>query len=129
MGISVIAGGNVSPKRIVLISGVNSVTQSNATPGQQLFGVSTEQLRRPAGTAYDDGFAAISGEAILVYQVGDRCLCEMGTNSGSAGAQVKPDANGRGATATSGDYIVGTALESWTASNQQILLDVAPGKM
>jgi len=129
MALSFVAVGNISPYRIAVVdsTAINAVKQSNATPGKPPAGVVSGQTDGPAGTVFNTGgYAAIAGESVLVFQVGDRCLVEAG-NTISIGDPLKPDANGRALTATSGTYIVGIALEAATASNQFILCNVAPG--
>ncbi len=129
MALSFVASGNISPYRIAVVdsAGINMVKQSDATPGKPPAGVVSGQTRRPAGTVFDvGGYAAIDGESVLIFQVGDRALVEAG-NTITQGSALKPDANGRAIPATSGTYVVGIALETATASNQFILCDIAPG--
>lgn len=124
------AAGNISPCRIVRVtSDGHGVTQAAASTAKPI-GISGRSSRRAPGTAADDGYHAISGEACEVYQVGDRAMVETGGASGvTVGQELKSDANGRAITASSGDYVVGIALETATASSQFVRCAVLPGIM
>lgn len=127
--VPLIAEGNIAPRRVVMKgTGDFGCLQSTATPGSPPLGISSEALRRGPNSANDDGFAAITGEEIRVYQLGELALADAG-NTISAWDFVKPDANGRIVTATTGNYYVGQATQAATASNQEILVKVQPGTL
>jgi len=127
--VPLIAEGNISPRRVVMKgAGDFGCLQSNATPGSPPLGISNEATRRPANSPLDDTFAAIANEEIRVYQLGEHALADAGAVI-AAFDWVKPDANGRIVTASTGNYYVGQALQAATVSNQQILVKVQPGTL
>lgn len=127
--VPLIAEGNIAPRRIVEKgTGDFGCLQSDATPGSPPLGISSEATRRGANSPLDDGYAAITGEHLRVYQLGELALLDAGA-AVSAFDWVKPDANGRGVTASTGNYYVGQAVQAATASNQQILVKVQPGTL
>lgn len=123
-----VAGGNIAPCRIVVQSDDFTVIQSTASPGKPPTGISSEATRRPPNSAYDDGYAAIANGMIRVYQLGEHALCDVGSPI-SAGDWIKPDANGRGVPASTGNYYVGQAVEAGSASNKRVLVKVQPGTL
>ncbi len=125
-----IAEGNIAPRRVVAKGAASfGVIQSTASPGGPPLGISCEALRRGPNSPFDDGFAAITGEEIRVYQLDEFALADVGSNSISAWDFVKSDANGRVVTASTADFYVGQAIQSATASQQQILVKVQPGTL
>lgn len=123
------AGGNISPCRFVVLSGEFTVTQATASPGQPPIGVSSEATMFPPNTPFDNGYAAISGYTnVRFYQLGDVCYIEAGAPV-TGGAYLMPDANGRGITATVGNYYGAEALETATASGQRIRCTVIGSKL
>ncbi len=128
--VPLIAEGSISPRRIVEKgTGDFGCLQSDATPGSPPLGISSEATRRGANSGLENAeYAAITGEELLVYQLGELALLDAGA-AVSAFDWVKPDANGRGITATTGNHCVGQAVQAATASNQQILVKVQPGTL
>jgi hypothetical protein len=125
-----IARGTIKPCRIVTTDGGSlSVIQAGASPSVLPTGVSSEASRRAAGSAFDDGNAAITGEEIRVYQLGDLpVLCEIGS-AVNGGDWLTSDVNGRGITATTGQFCVGQALEAGTTLAQRVWIKVQPTKI
>lgn len=121
----VIAGGNISPARIVLMSTEHTVTQATAASTEP-FGISGGGVRYAPGTPWDNGYAATVGQSCPVYQNGEVCEIEAGA-AFSGGDWIKADANGRGITATTGTYHVGQAQEAATVSGQRIPIKVHTG--
>lgn len=120
------AGGNVSPARFVKINGEYTVTQCGA--GEMPVGISQEYVRYAPGTAWDDTYAATSGQYLLVYQPGALCAIDAG-HTVTAGDFLKSDANGRGITAGAGDKYGAQALESSSGSGDRIRVRVAQGEL
>ena len=113
-----VASGNISPCRICVMDGEWSVAQ--ATNGTtEPCGVSGPWPRYAPGTAWDDGFIAQAGQDCPVYTDGEGAMVEAG-NAITGGNYIMSDANGRAIPATAGQYFVGQALESATASGQRI---------
>jgi hypothetical protein len=126
---SYVAGGNISPSRFVVMSGEFTVTQADATPGEPPIGISSEATMFAPNTPFDNGYAAISGYSnFRVYQLGDVCYINAG-NTITGGDYLKPDANGRGIPATAGTYYGAVALETATASGQEIRCVVIGGNI
>jgi hypothetical protein len=124
---SFVAGGNISPSRFVVLSGEFIVTQSGATPGIPPIGISSEATMFPPNTPFDNGYAAIADYSnFRVYVDGDICYINAGA-AFTGGDYLKPDANGRGITVTTGTYYGAEALETATASGQQIRCKVVGG--
>lgn len=114
MSMSFKSGGDIRPSRFVNVdtSADNQVLEADA--GEKILGVSKEGSRNPGGLASDDGFAAIAGEDLHVYTVGDVCWIECG-GSVTRGDDLKSDADGAGVTAGAGEESGGQALESGTS--------------
>jgi len=89
------ANGTVYPSRFVAIdaSDNNSVLQANA--GQRTFGVSSEGGREAPVPSLSTVYAAIAGDDLQVYSMGQTCLLELGAAC-LAGYRLKPDSNGKG---------------------------------
>jgi hypothetical protein len=121
------AGGNISPSRFVVLSGEYTVTQANATPGIPPIGISSEALMGAPNTPFDNTYAATSGYSnFRVYQEDDICYLNAGA-AFTGGDYLKPDANGRGVSVTAGTYYGALALETATASGQNIKVKVVGG--
>ncbi|MEM4368586.1 MAG: DUF2190 family protein [Candidatus Anstonellales archaeon] len=94
---SFVAGGNISPGRVVLISGDFTVSQVTADAAnanaRKVVGIATTGFRRPQGFA-DYQYAAIAGEPIRVYGTGEVCLAEAGEDL-VAGDRLAFNANGQ----------------------------------
>ena len=107
-----VAGGNLKPSRFTHLSTTNGqVTQ--ATAGQQIYGISGPEVRRPPLTGLDDGYHAIANERALIYGPPEKDvrLCLGGTVT--AGDRLKSDNDGCGVTTTTNlDEIGAVAMES-----------------
>jgi len=82
------------------------VNQSTAAT-DQIIGVAengprTNPLTMGSTTLYD-GFAAISGEDVNIYGVGEVCMLRLGATV-VPGALLTADSSGRGITATTGQH-------------------------
>lgn len=116
------AGGNISPSRFVSASGSFHVGQATGATNAPI-GVSQAGVRRAPGTGLDDGYAAISGEGLRVFGVGETCLIDTG-DVVTAGQYLKSDANGRAVpvdtSLTTLQYYGARALETNTASATKV---------
>lgn len=128
MAIPLRAGGDIYPSRVVVQNTVAHTVIQASNSTVQPIGISSEHTRAAPGTPFSSGLAGADGDAMQVFQIGDRALVEVGSNSITADQPLKSDANGRVVAASSGDYIVGFALEAATASQTLIRCYIAPGK-
>lgn len=122
-----IANGTISPCRFVKLVTSTTGRVTQATAGQQIFGISQMGIRRDL---YIDtnGFAALVNEPIGVFDDTDECLLECG-GTVSAGDRLKSDANGKGVATTTNLDEYG-ALAIWSGvSGEQIRVKVARGQI
>lgn len=101
------ASGDIRPCRFVTLSGDYEVAEANA--GDYTAGVSQEGLRGPNTPDAAETLAAATGEQLTIYGPGEYCLLELAATL-SAGALVKPNADGEAIAATV-DAPVGAVLE------------------
>ena len=109
------ARGTIQPSRFVKISASQDNYVEAAGSGELAIGVSAEWSKKtqlPGAT----GEAAASGENIAVYDIGSLCLVQVGAAC-TRGDALRAGANGLAYTATSGDYVNATALESGSAND------------
>jgi hypothetical protein len=101
------AGGSVAPARFVkqVTTADHQVAQCGA--GDKVFGVSQAGTRRAPYSTLDDGYAAITGEDIEVFGVGEKPMLELG-GTVAAGDRLKADSSGRG-------VVTVTNLDEWGA--------------
>lgn len=125
MGVGLIAGGNVRPKRFVRISGENTVTE--ATGAQPIFGVSGQYTRNIPYGALDDGFHAIATEPCRVFLPGEVCGIVVGA-AVTAGDRVKADGSGRAIpVSANNDQYGGIALQTASIAGAEIEIMIQPG--
>jgi hypothetical protein len=93
------ANGNIRPSRFVKLdsSGDNLVAESDAD--DPCYGISQAGTRRTPYSSLDDGYAAIAGEDLEVFGVGEVCMLELGATA-TVGARLKSDADGKGTPVT-----------------------------
>jgi hypothetical protein len=106
---SFVADGNIYPSRFVSITNDFTVKQSTATDVP--IGVCGQYTRK-----FDDDKHAVAGETVLVFTVGSYCYLQVGANV-TPGAYLKPDANGMGVPASTGDRVGAIALETAQANS------------
>lgn len=112
------ASGNIYPSRFVAISGTKTVSQ--AAVGSAAFGIAQRGIRdTPLPSASE--LAAASGDPVTVYGPGEMCSLEAGA-AVSAGAYVKPDADGKGIAIVGGESFYAQALTPALADGE--LFDV-----
>lgn len=119
------ANGNIAPSRFVKVdtSGDELVAQAGA--GEDIFGISQAGTRRVPYGALDDGYAAIAGEDLEVFSIGEVCLLELG-GTVTAGARLKADSNGKGVTASSDADYYGAIAEVSGIAGDLIQVKVMP---
>lgn len=126
---SMVANGNIAPCRFVKQDTTGKVVAAGATDVP--FGISQEGSRNPPYTGLDDGYAAIAGENIHVYEENEGMNNECFLESGAAfnnGAFLKPSTAGVGiATTTDKDAYGAIALHAATAAGQLIRVKVRNG--
>lgn len=115
-----VAGGNISPSRF-LVAGTasgNTVVQASAT-GTLIVGISQEGTRNAGGTGADDGFAAIAGGQITIYDNPneDDCLLLLGS-AVTAGNLLTSDSLGRGIPTSATGQAYGAQALFTTVSGQ-----------
>lgn len=91
---SYLAGGTIRPSRFVKITAAHTVSESDANEAS--VGVSQEGGNQPPLSDLVSTInAAVSGETLKVYGLGDECLLELG-DTVTAGQYLKSDADGKG---------------------------------
>ena len=125
-----VAGGNISPSTFVKVSTAADNTALQAGANEGIIGISQVGLHQPPGVTGSDAYAAVAGENIEIFGLGDICLLKS-ASGWTRGDFLKSDANGLGVTiATSGvmQNIGAQALES-AATNEfgrvQIIISTA----
>ena len=129
MSRSYTANGNIKPYRFVRMDTtadfkVLAATDGSSSHGTENIGISQPGTRKPPLSPLDDGYAAIAGEEILVWEENDECLLITGA-AVTNGDNLKSDSDGRGITGSvSGNYIGAVAMQTATAANQLIKVKV-----
>ena len=111
-----ISGGNIEPCVFLAPgTGDNTAVQANAT--SKVIGVSPNTTRAfPDSTNSGTQYAAVAGDPIASFEIGDFCWLKIGTGGCSAGSFLKPDANGYGVAATTtGDKYYAVSREAHAA--------------
>jgi hypothetical protein len=116
------ATGNIKPLRFVVASTTtdNQVTQASGT-STRIVGISGPATRYPPWSALDDGFHAIAGENVEMFQPPMKeAYLQLG-GTVAAGDLLTSDSDGQGVTATSGQQVGARARQAGT-SGQSILV-------
>lgn len=123
---SYVAAGNIYPSRAVKDdTAVGKVTQAGA--GEIAIGIAYQGTRNTPYSSLDDGYVAIAGENVRVYEIGEECYAESGAAI-SNGAFLKPSTDGvLIAVASNNDYYIAKAKQAATASGQLIKVVVEKG--
>lgn len=109
------AGGDINTARFVTISTAANQTVLESNSGDtKLFGISTEATKNAPQTG-GSTLAAESADEVRVHLPGDDCLLTIGSGGCTAGDFLKPDADGKGVTATTGNVAGAQALETASA--------------
>jgi hypothetical protein len=123
---SYIAGGNISPSRFVKLESGENNQVIQCVADDLAVGVSHEGTRT-APIPDADGYAAIEGETCQVYGLGEPCEVEAGDDV-TAGAKVKPDADGKAIPAEAGD-VYSAIARSGGADGEKIKIIINNGTL
>lgn len=108
---NLVANGNINVASFVKVdsSASNRCVQSGA--GDLSIGISQEGANL-APIPGASGLAAVAGNEVKVYGLGDICLLQASTAGWTAGDQLKSNSVGAGVTASSNDTYGAIALET-----------------
>ncbi len=115
-----IASGTIQPSTFVTIDPNNDLSVLQCGANGQVIGIAQVGDNFPPGVGTGNQQAAVAGEQIQIFSVGDVCLLQTGTASGlTRGAFVKSDFLGNGVAGTAdGSQVGAVALESCNAGEQ-----------
>jgi hypothetical protein len=106
------ANGTIGPSKFVKIDTTADGMCLQATAGDPIIGISQVGMRRTPGLAGSDiAIAALAGEVIQVWGLGDVCPLTFG-GTVTRGDLLMSDANGNGITATGTNECGARALQS-----------------
>lgn len=136
-GVPSILSGDVKPSRFVKWDDARDFATKQAGSGDVPSGVSQEGSKNPPGLVEAIGgtesvvYAGRTGDTINIYRAGDLCNLRAGTGGSGwdAGDFLKPDADGAGVPATSGDFAGATALHAVGAGEVGSVLVIEPKKV
>lgn len=122
-----IAGGDINPARFVTLdtSANNTVVESNAADAK-VFGITHDSTK----LAPEDGAStlhAASGDPVHVHIMGEITMLQIDATGCTAGDFLKPDNDGKGDVAGSGDEVAALALETVAANEKCKVLVLPPG--
>lgn len=117
--ISVKAGGNILPSRIIKLSDANTVAQAVAADEIHLFGVAHESTKDAPGLTGASTYHAEAGDPVQYYGPGEVCLVTAGAAL-TAPQLCKADANGKAIAATTGTYAVLRVIEDSGADGDKV---------
>lgn len=130
MSNSYVANGNVTVSAIVKFDSTapfRVILAAAATDA--MFGVSSESVdKAPIPQDTSTQYAAIAGEDLKVYELGDRCSLTTGTGGFTAGDAITSDGSGNGITTTTDKNLyVGRAVDTMTTAAVLAQILVQPG--
>jgi hypothetical protein len=111
---TLVANGNIIPSSIVILDSTNAGygLQASSATTTPLFGICYQNQWRTPWAPLQDGFAAIQGINIGIFEEAEICRLQIG-GTVTTGDMLTSDANGRGiTTTTSGNYTIAQAMES-----------------
>lgn len=118
------ATGNISPSRFIKLgSSEGTVTQCGSA--EKMFGISQEGTRRAPYTGLDDGFNAVAGETVRVYEEGEICWLEAGGTI-AVDDRLISDSDGKGTASTSDNAWIGAVALQSGVSGQLLKVRVLP---
>lgn len=121
-----IAGGDINPARFVSLATTANQTVNESNGGDTtVIGISTEAAKAAPQTGAST-LAAESGDQVRVHMMGENCLLVIGAGGCTAGDLLVPDADGKGVTATTGQYAFARALETASAAEKAHVLVLPP---
>jgi hypothetical protein len=106
------ANGNIGTCRFVKVDTAADWKALQAGAGDAVVGISQEGPADPPGLNGSTAYAAVAGKTFTTYGPGAIVLLEAGSGGFTRGTWVKPDADGKGVTASAGDVAGALVLES-----------------
>lgn len=113
-----VAAGNIKPSRFLIqaTSADNKYSQASSATAAPLVGISQPGTRNTPYSSLDDGYAAIAGENLHVYKSPDNAEAPLQLGGTvAAGDLLTTDSDGRGVTATTGDFVGARAQQAGVA--------------
>jgi len=126
-GLLVKAGGDINPSRFVTGNGSYTVVEANAAD-QKIVGISQEGTKVAPQTGAST-LAAEDGDQLRIFTAGDICLLEMDASGCTAWDYLKPDNDGKGDVASSGDPVAALALETVSGGEKAHVIVLPPFDM
>lgn len=123
---SVVAGGDINPSRfITLDNSANSQVLESNSGDTKLLGITREGTKRQP-EAGSSPLHAASGDPVAYLPYGDYGLLEIGSGGCTAGGFLKPDNDGKGVAATTGNYAGAITLETRNAGEKALVQVISP---
>lgn len=125
VNIGLVAKGNISPCRFIKL-GSADYGALQCVAGDLAFGVSREFV---VDVPYVGGSAGVAGRSGIPLQfaaLGEVCELEVG-EAVSVGDELKPDANGRGVIATTGEVYSAVVLQGQAVSGDRAVVFIQHG--
>ena len=119
------ASGNITPYSFVKTYTSADNTVALAGAGEQIFGISQPSTRRTPYSSLDDGYAAIDGEDLDVFSVGEVCLLRI-AGTITPGTRLKSDASGFAVAVASNNDEYGAVALGSGVSGELIMVQVTP---
>lgn len=123
MARSAVANGNIRPSRFVKLDTTAVGKVLEADSAEKTWGISQSGTRRAPQTGIDDGYCAIAGENLQVFEPGDVCWLEAGGTI-AIDDFLTPDADGCGVATTSDNALVGAKALQAGATGQLLKVQV-----
>lgn len=120
-GQSAILSGPVSPSRFVMVDTSRGYALYQASGGMVPVGVSQDGSKSPPGLIVALGgtestvYAGLAGDQINVFRADDVCKLQAGAGGWNPGDLLKPDNDGKGVVASSGNWVGARALHAVAA--------------
>lgn len=126
MAFTLEANGNIAPSRFVKRDSSEGLgLQCGST--EKMCGISAEWTRRAPYESLDDGYAAIDGESLKVYEAGDVCKLQVGSGGCAVDDVLSSDGDGKGVTNTTDNRWGGAKALQAGAENDLVLVKVLEG--
>ncbi len=108
---SLISGGNIKCSSFVMLDTSNDLTVIQSTSNAKIIGISQAGTHNAPGSSTTDTLAAIAGQQIALFGLGDVCLLACGSGW-TVGDLLESNAAGLGITVTTDGHNFGAvALE------------------
>jgi hypothetical protein len=119
------ANGNITPASFVKLDTSGDGLVALAGAGEKVVGVSQAGTRRTPYESLDDGYAAIAGEDLEVFGIGEECWLQI-AGTITQGDRLKSDASGYGVAVASNNDEYGAVARQAGVSGQLIRVQVIP---